>query len=95
MSGEFPCFLTIELHRLKMLLEQFQSGALSSISWNGTEPNFTLNINQDYLLTIYFCDEKDCEISFQKYATTEDVEGLIRFCLDSLRRYPVRNLGVK
>lgn len=95
MCGEFPCFLTIELQRLKMLLEQFRSGALSSISWNGTEPNFVLNINQNYFLTIYFCDEKDCEITFQKYATAEDVEGLIRFCLDSLRYYPVRDLGIK
>lgn len=87
--------MTIELQRLKMLLEQIRSSALSSISWNGTEPNFALNIDQNYLLTIYFYDEKDCEITFQKSATAEDVEGLIRFCRDGLRQYPVRDLGIK
>lgn len=62
---------------------------------NGTEPNFVLNIYQNHLLTIDFFDEKGCEITFQKYAATEDVEGLIRFCKDSLRNYPVRDLGKK
>ena len=42
MCGEFPGFMTMELQRLKMLLEEFQSGALSSVSWNGTEQNQTL-----------------------------------------------------
>ena len=36
-------------------------------------------------------NEKGGEITFQKYATTEDIENLIHFCSDSLRRYPFRN----
>lgn len=35
-------------------------------------------------------NEKGGEITFQKYATTEDIENLIHFCSDSLRRYPFR-----
>lgn len=90
--GEFACFITTELQYLKMLLEQFQSGTLPSVSWNGTEPNFVINLDQDYLLTIYFYAENDYwEITFHKYATTEDIENLIDFCSDSLRRYPFRN----
>lgn len=96
MQGEFPCFMTMELQRLKALLEQFQSGIIRSVSWNGTEPNFTVNLCKNKLLTIFFYAEySDCEITFQKYATAKDVEELIDFCSDALTLYPVRDIGIK
>lgn len=96
MYGEFPGFMTMELQRLKTLLEEFRSGALSSVSWNGTEPNFTVNISRNYLLTIFFCAEAEgWEITFHKNATVKDVDALIGFCSDSLGIYPVRNVGTK
>ena len=96
MYGEFPCFMTMELQRLKMLLEQFQAGALSSVSWSGTETNFAVYLCQDHLLTIFFYAEHEgFKTTFRKYATAEDVEELIGFCSDSLRLYPVRDIGAK
>lgn len=96
MYGEFPGFMTMELQRLKTLLEEFQSGALSSVSWNGTEPNFAVYLSQNHLLTIFFYAETDgWEINFHKDATARDIEKLISFCSDSLSHYPVRNIGTK
>ena len=96
MYGEFPCFMTMELQRLKMLLEEFRSGVLPSVSWNGTEPNFAVNLSQNYLLTIFFYAEAEgWKITFHKNATAKDVDTLIGFCSDSLSIYPVRNVGAK
>ena len=96
MCGEFPGFMTMELQRLKTLLEEFRSGALSSVSWNGTEPNFAVYLSQNHLLTIFFYAETDgWEINFHKDATARDIEKLISFCSDSLSHYPVRNIGTK
>ena len=94
--GEFPCFMTMELQRLKTLLEQYQSGTLPHVSWNGTEPNFAVYLRQNHLLTIFFHGkEADCEMTFRKYATAKDEEKLIGFCSDSLSLYPVRDIGIK
>lgn len=96
MYGEFPCFMTMELQRLEMLLERFQSGTLPSVSWNGTEPNFSVRLSQSHLLTIFFYAEAEgWEVTFHKNATARDVEALIEFCSDSLGLYPVRNVGTK
>ena len=73
-----------------------RSVVLPSVSWNGTEPNFTVNISRNYLLTIFFCAEAEgWEITFHKNATVKDVDALIGFCSDSLGIYPVRNVGTK
>lgn len=70
--------------------------ALSSVSWNGTEPNFAVYLSQNHLLTIFFYAETDgWEINFHKDATARDIEKLISFCSDSLSHYPVRNIGTK
>lgn len=96
MYGEFPCFMTMELQRLKMLLEQYQSGGLPAVSWNGTEPNFAVYLYPDFRLKIYFDAEADgWEMTFQKNAEPGDVEKLIGFCSDSLKQYPVRDIGIK
>ena len=96
MYGEFPVFMTMELQRLKMLLEEFQYGALSSVSWNGTEPNFAVYLSQNHLLTIFFYAEAEgWKITFHQNATAKDVDTLIGFCSDSLSIYPVRNVGAK
>ncbi len=96
MYGEFPCFMTMELHRLKMLLQQFRSGALPSVSWNGTEPNFAVSLSENHLLKIFFYAEAEgWEITFHKKAAAKDVETLIKFCSDSLDLYPIRDVGIK
>ncbi len=70
MYGEFSGFTTMELQRLKILLEEFRSRVLPFVSWNGTEPNFTVNLSQNYLLTIFFYAEAEgWEITFHKNAT--------------------------
>ena len=96
MYGEFPCFMTTELQRLKMLLEEFQSGAVPSVSWNGTEPNFAVSLSRNHLLKIFFYAESDgWEMHFHKYATAKEIEALIDFCSDGLDLYPVRDVGIK
>lgn len=94
--GEFPCFMTMELQRLQILLEQFQSGMLPAVSWNGTEPNFVITLQEDRMLNIFFDAENgDDTVTFSKYATAQDVKTLIAFCADSLRLYPIREFGSK
>lgn len=94
--GEFPCFMTMELQRLQMLLEQFQSGVLPSVSWNGTEPNFVITLQEDHMLNIFFdAGNGSNTVTFSKYATAQDVKMLIAFCADSLRLYPVREFETK
>lgn len=96
MYGEFPCFMTMELQHLEMLLERFRSGTSPSVSWNGTEPNFSVCLSQNHFLTIFFYAEAEgWEVTFHKNATARDVEALIEFCSDSLGLYPVRNVGTK
>lgn len=95
-QGEFPCFMTIELQRLQILLEQFQSGELSSVAWNGTEPNLVITLQEDRLLNIVFYAENGSDtVTFSKYATVYDVKILIDFCADSLKLYPIREFGAK
>ena len=93
--GEFPCFMTMELQRLQVLLEQFQSGVLASVSWNGTEPNFSITLHENRLLNIFFDAENgDSIVTFCKYATVQDVKNLIIFCAESSKLYPVREFGL-
>lgn len=88
--------MTMELQRLKMLLEKFQSGAVPSVTWNGTEPNFAVFLSRNHSLKIFFYAESDgLEMHFHKYATAKEIEALIDFCSDSLELYPVRNVGIK
>ncbi len=93
---EFPCFMTMELQRLQILLEQFQSGELSSVAWNGTEPNLVITLQEDRLLNIvFYTKNKGNTVTFNKYATVHDVKMLIDFCADSLKLYPIREFGAK
>ncbi len=94
--GEFPCFMTMELGRLQICLEQFQNGVIPSVFWNGTEPNFVVILRKNRLLHIFFHAEREnFKIIFRKRATAQDVQTLIDFCADSLRSYPVRDMGKK
>lgn len=94
--GEFPCCMTMELRNLQTHLEQFQSGVAASVSWNGTEPNLVVTLRKHRLLKLFFDAERENhKITFRKFATEQDVQSLIDFCADSLRKYPIREYGKK
>lgn len=94
-SGSFPCCLTTELESLQKLLEQFRNGRIASVEWGGTEPNFEIYLNKDNLLEIFFYHENGIEsfdeaVKFRKTASNNDIESLIGFCRDGLKKYPIR-----
>ena len=94
--GELPCFMTTELCDLQIRLKQFQNGVISSVSWNGTEPNLVITLNENRVLSIFFYGEnEDDSVVFSKHASPRDVRRFIDFCEDCLSSYPIREFGIK
>lgn len=96
-KGRFACFVTTELKCLQDLLEQFLNGEIECVEWNGTEPNFQITLHKNRLLEIYFYSEGSSETFdgvkiFRKLADLEDIKNLIKFCEDSLSKYPIRRV---
>ena len=100
-SGSFPCCLTVELARLRRLLKEILDGTRDEFQWGGTEPNLTISLERKengYALSIFFYLENGMESfdqvrPFQKNASEEEVEMLVRFCDEALTRYPEREIG--
>ena len=79
MYGEFPCFMTMELQRLKMLLEQYQSGGLPAVSWNRTEFR-CLSLSGFSAENIFLCGNRRLGDDFSKICRARrrgDVDWLL------------------
>lgn len=73
--------------------------SIVSVNVKGYEcptPNFAVTLRKNRLLhTFFHAERENCKITFRKRATAQDVQTLIDFCADSLRSYPVRDMGKK
>ncbi|MGN0586637.1 MAG: hypothetical protein ACI4JF_05060 [Oscillospiraceae bacterium] len=94
-SGEASCFFVSELALLLKKLSAYKSGEVSEFGWNGTDINLEITFSAGGVLEIFFCPENyekswDNIVPFRKSLESTDIDTLIEFCIDGMKKYPQR-----